>query len=80
MLNRTTRTRGKNEGAVKIERGIMGEWANLDSQMMKFTRRPRERKRRIISERAHHPTAGAWLVVVSRRVEVGRGRLTSRLR
>jgi hypothetical protein len=47
---------------------------------MKLTRRPRERKRSIISVRVIQPTAGAWLVVVSGEVEVGRGRLTSRLR
>jgi hypothetical protein len=61
MLNRTTTTRAKNEGAVQMSKGMMGFFATLCSQKPKAPNKTKETTSRAVSYGVSHPTAGAWL-------------------
>ena len=60
-LMSTTKTNGKNEGAIQIVKGNIGVWANLYSQSPKDEKRAMAVSRRAISYGEPHPALGAWL-------------------
>jgi hypothetical protein len=59
MLKNTTRIRGKKDGAVQMSSGMIGDFANLCSQIPKAAKHRIETGRRAISYDVDQLTAGA---------------------
>ena len=58
-LMRTTKTNGKNEGAIQIVKGSIGVWANLYSHSPKDEKRAMAVTRSATSYGEPHPAMGA---------------------